>query len=155
MPPRPTLVLPAQIKCKLVADLDLLRLSVSVSTTDGVIHPYPGRFRRHDDVKKAIDLALATDGCRDKVLSRLAGKALKSSVLPRYRLRWLGSRISRVRNVSPGIRNHELVFLACEIHYGPVNLCQCNNLKLQSPSFAPALLWLDGFGDPVERKPEA
>jgi osmotically-inducible protein OsmY len=60
------------IKGKLVADSSLSALSISVSTTDGVV-TLSGRVKTHDDIKKAMDLALATDGC-DKVISTLQVK---------------------------------------------------------------------------------
>jgi osmotically-inducible protein OsmY len=62
----------ATIKGKLVADSGLSGLNISVSTTDGVV-TLSGRVRNHDEVKKAMDLALATDGC-NKVISTLQVK---------------------------------------------------------------------------------
>jgi hyperosmotically inducible periplasmic protein len=60
------------IKAKLVTDSSLSALSISVNTTDGVV-TLSGRVQTHDDVKKAMDLALATDGC-NKVISTLQVK---------------------------------------------------------------------------------
>jgi hyperosmotically inducible protein len=60
------------IKSRLVADPDLSALSISVSTTDRTV-TLSGSVRTHDDIKKAMDLALATDGC-DKVVSTLQVK---------------------------------------------------------------------------------
>jgi hyperosmotically inducible protein len=62
----------AAIKAKLVADKDLSALSISVSTTDRVV-TLSGQVKTHEDIKKAMDLALATDGC-DKVVSSLQVK---------------------------------------------------------------------------------
>ena len=62
----------AAIKGKLVADSGLSGFGISVSTTDGVV-TLSGRVRNHDEVKKAMDLALATDGC-NKVISTLQVK---------------------------------------------------------------------------------
>ncbi len=62
----------ATIKGKLVADSGLSGLNISVSTTDGVV-TLSGKVRNHDEVKKAMDLALATDGC-NKVISTLQVK---------------------------------------------------------------------------------
>ena len=62
----------ATIKGKLVADSGLSGLNVSVSTTEGVV-TLSGRVRSHDEVKKVMDLALATDGC-NKVISTLQVK---------------------------------------------------------------------------------
>jgi hyperosmotically inducible periplasmic protein len=60
------------IKAKLVADSNLSALSISVNTTDGVV-TLAGRVRSHEEAKKAMDLALATDGC-NKVISTLQVK---------------------------------------------------------------------------------
>jgi len=60
-------------KAKLVADSSLSALSISVSTTDGVV-TLSGTVPNHDDIKRAMDLALATDGC-DKVISTLQVKS--------------------------------------------------------------------------------
>jgi osmotically-inducible protein OsmY len=62
----------ATIKGKLVADSGLSGFNISVSTTDGVV-TLSGRVKSHDEVKKAMDLALATDGC-NKVISTLQVK---------------------------------------------------------------------------------
>jgi osmotically-inducible protein OsmY len=62
----------AAIKGKLVADRSLSALSISVSTTDGVV-TLSGHVQTHEDIKKAMDLALATDGC-DKAISTLQVK---------------------------------------------------------------------------------
>jgi osmotically-inducible protein OsmY len=63
----------AAIKAKLVADSSLSALSISVSTTDGVV-TLSGNVKTNDDIKRAMDLALATDGC-DKVVSTLQVKS--------------------------------------------------------------------------------
>jgi osmotically-inducible protein OsmY len=63
----------ASIKGKLVADSSLSALSISVSTTDGVV-TLSGSVPTHDDIKKAMDLALATDGC-NKAISTLQVKS--------------------------------------------------------------------------------
>ena len=60
------------IKAKLVADSTLSALSISVSTTDGVV-TLSGNVKSEDDIKKAMDLALATDGC-NKAISTLQVK---------------------------------------------------------------------------------
>jgi osmotically-inducible protein OsmY len=62
----------AAIKAKLVTDSDLSALSISVNTTDRVV-TLSGRVQSHEEVKKAMDLALATDGC-NKVISTLQVK---------------------------------------------------------------------------------
>src|SRR5262245_26616200 len=62
----------AAIKAKLVADPALSALSISVNTTDGVV-TLSGRVQSHEELKKAMDLALATDGC-NKVVSTLQVK---------------------------------------------------------------------------------
>jgi hyperosmotically inducible protein len=62
----------AAIKAKLVADSSLSALDISVNTTDGVV-TLSGKVKSHDEVKKAMDLALATDGC-NKVVSTLQVK---------------------------------------------------------------------------------
>ncbi len=62
----------AAIKAKLVADSSLSALSISVSTSDGVV-TLAGNVKSEDDIKKAMDLALATDGCQ-KVISTLQVK---------------------------------------------------------------------------------
>ena len=62
----------ATIKAKLVADSGLSGLNISVNTTDGVV-TLAGRAQTHDEVKKAMDLALATEGC-NKVISTLQVK---------------------------------------------------------------------------------
>jgi osmotically-inducible protein OsmY len=62
----------AAIKAKLVADPSLSALSISVNTTDGVV-TLSGQVKDHEDIKKAMDLALATDGC-NKVVSTLQVK---------------------------------------------------------------------------------
>ena len=62
----------AAIKTKFVTDGSLSALSISVNTTDGVV-TLSGKVDTHDEVKKAMDLALATDGC-NKVISTLQVK---------------------------------------------------------------------------------
>ena len=62
----------ATIKAKLLADSALSVLNISVNTTDGVV-TLSGRVKSHEEVKKAMDLALATDGC-NKVISTLQVK---------------------------------------------------------------------------------
>ena len=60
------------IKAKLAAHSDLSALQISVNTTDGVV-TLSGRVDDHEDLKTAMDLALATDGCT-KVISTLQVK---------------------------------------------------------------------------------
>ena len=62
----------ATIKSKLLADSTLSALSISVNTTDGVV-TLSGSVKTHEHIKKAMDLALSTDGC-DKVISTLQVK---------------------------------------------------------------------------------
>jgi hyperosmotically inducible periplasmic protein len=71
------------IKAKLVKEPSLSALSISVNTTDGVV-TLSGRVQTHEDVKKAMDLALSTDGC-NKVISTLQVKdapGLPGSTVP-------------------------------------------------------------------------
>ncbi len=63
------------IKARLVADPSLSALSISVSTTDGVV-TLSGRVNSEEEIKKVMDLALATDGCQ-KAISTLQIKPLK------------------------------------------------------------------------------
>jgi len=62
----------AAIKAKLVADSGLSGLNISVNTTAGVV-TLSGRVPSTEAVKKAMEIALATDGC-DKVISTLQVK---------------------------------------------------------------------------------
>jgi len=62
----------AAIKGKLLTDSTLSALSISVSTTGGVV-TLSGSVKSHEEIKKAMELALATDGC-DKVVSTLQVK---------------------------------------------------------------------------------
>jgi osmotically-inducible protein OsmY len=67
----------ASIKGKLVADSSLSALDISVNTTDGIV-TLSGRVQSHEHIQKAMDLALATDGCT-KVISTLQVKDGESS----------------------------------------------------------------------------
>jgi hyperosmotically inducible protein len=62
----------ATIKARLVADSGLSGLNISVNTTAGVV-TLSGRVQTHEEVKKAMDLALGTEGC-SKVISTLQVK---------------------------------------------------------------------------------
>jgi len=55
-----------------VHDSSVSAVSISVNTTDGVV-TLSGNVSTHEDLKKAMDLALATDGC-NKVISTLQVK---------------------------------------------------------------------------------
>lgn len=59
----------AVIKTKLVAEPGLSAFSINVDTTDGLV-TLTGRVSSHDQIAKAVQLALATDGVR-KVVSTL------------------------------------------------------------------------------------
>jgi osmotically-inducible protein OsmY len=63
----------AAIKGKLLKEPGLSSLSISVDTTDGLV-TLSGTARSHDDVAKAVRLALETEGVR-KVVSTLQVKA--------------------------------------------------------------------------------
>ncbi len=54
------------IKAKLIADPDLSALSISVNTTDGVV-TLSGSVSSHENIGKAMLLALETDGVREVV----------------------------------------------------------------------------------------
>ena len=54
------------IKAKLVADADLSALSISVSTTHGVV-TLSGTVATYDEIGKAMLLALETDGVREVI----------------------------------------------------------------------------------------
>ena len=59
----------AAIKTKLVAEPGLPAFSINVDTTDGLV-TLSGKVSSHDQVAKAVQLALATDGVH-KVVSTL------------------------------------------------------------------------------------
>jgi hyperosmotically inducible protein len=59
----------AVIKTKLVAEPGLSAFSINVDTTDGLV-TLSGRVSSHEQVAKAVQLALATDGV-NKVISTL------------------------------------------------------------------------------------
>ena len=63
------------IKTKLIANKDLSALSISVSTTDGIV-TMSGSVNSPDDVSKAMLLALETEGVRE-VVSTIQVKAKK------------------------------------------------------------------------------
>jgi osmotically-inducible protein OsmY len=63
------------IKAKLVKEPDLSALKISVDTTDGVV-TLSGSVSSPEDVKRAMELALETDGVRE-VISTLQVKANK------------------------------------------------------------------------------
>jgi osmotically-inducible protein OsmY len=60
------------IKAKLVASRDLSALNISVNTTAGVV-TLSGAVASHEDISKAILLAMETDGVRE-VISTLQVK---------------------------------------------------------------------------------
>jgi hyperosmotically inducible periplasmic protein len=68
------------IKAKLVADPDLSALSISVNTTDGVV-TLSGSVSSHEEIGKAMKLALETDGARE-VVSTLQIRHEKPAVKP-------------------------------------------------------------------------
>jgi osmotically-inducible protein OsmY len=58
----------ASIKGKLIANKDLSALSISVNTTDGIV-TLSGSVNSHEDISKAMLLAMETDGVRQVVSS--------------------------------------------------------------------------------------
>jgi hyperosmotically inducible protein len=62
----------AAIKSKLVQDSGLAAFKIDVDTTDGVV-TLSGNVYSHEDIAKAVDLALETDGVH-KVVSSLQVK---------------------------------------------------------------------------------
>jgi osmotically-inducible protein OsmY len=62
----------AAIKGKLLEDSGLAAFKIDVDTTDGVV-TLSGTVSSHDEIGRAVDLALATDGVR-KVVSTLQVK---------------------------------------------------------------------------------